>query len=90
MAIEVDVDGEIIEFPDGMSDDEINQAIASHLSGQTPQQDTSQLAAATMSAPEAYGRGAVFGAVQTPRDVLAATYAKLMGGVPFRDRKSVV
>lgn len=34
---------------------------------------------------EATGRGALYGALQQPRDVLAAVYARMVGGVPFKE-----
>lgn len=37
----------------------------------------------TMGKTEAVGRGVLYGAIQQPRDVAAAAYAKIFGGVPF-------
>ena len=39
----------------------------------------------TIGKMEATGRGALYGAAQQPRDVLAALYAKVVGGVPFQE-----
>lgn len=39
----------------------------------------------TIGKLEATGRGALYGALQQPRDVLAALYAKTIGGVPFQE-----
>lgn len=39
----------------------------------------------TMSRTEAAGRGAFYGALQQPRDVIAALTAKIGGGVPFEE-----
>ena len=39
----------------------------------------------TMGRAEVAGRGALYGALQQPRDVLAAAYAKVAGDVPFEE-----
>lgn len=49
---------------------------------QKPQEE---LPAPSMSKLEASGRGALYGALQQPRDVLAALYANVMGDVPFKE-----
>jgi len=43
----------------------------------------------TMGKTEAVARGALYGAAQQPRDVLAAAYANLVGDVPFQEALSM-
>lgn len=48
-------------------------------------QEPQQAAELEIGRIEALGRGALYGALQQPRDVIAAGYANLVGGVPFKD-----
>lgn len=72
--------GDIVSFPDDMPKEQIRSLIAQKF----PQETASmQPAQSQMSKTEALGRGAFYGAIQQPRDVIAAGVAALSPDVTF-------
>ena len=80
-------DGRVARFdvPEGMSPQEIEALANTSPDVQNIPQVQPPMPEPTMGKTEAVARGALYGAAQQPRDVIAAAYANLVGDVPFQE-----
>jgi hypothetical protein len=77
--------GDRVRFPDDMPGDQIKQMILKKFPDADKTSRNVDSAEPTIGRAESFGRGAIYGAIQQPRDVIAALTAKVSEGVPFQE-----